>query len=161
MRDRLQAILDNYVEERRYVEDEKPEWLNLRGGTASSGELRFEAETYFPEAHYSKAIARELERQAEMEPDGGFENLHTDGRRSTVFYWLNPETGAALYHTEANEREANPFFASLGEAESYLESRASGEQDRYEGLSLYRAKVEKVEDAVEVLLDQSGIDDFW
>lgn len=30
--------------------------MNLTGGTRFSGELRYELENYFPEAHYKKAI---------------------------------------------------------------------------------------------------------
>lgn len=86
--------------------------------------------------------------------------MHQDGRRSTVYYWLNPDTGAALYHTEVNGEEANPFFGSVSEAEQYLEKLGNDQPERYEGLSLYKAKVQKVEDAVEVLTDQSGIDEF-
>lgn len=86
--------------------------------------------------------------------------MHQDGRRSTVYYWLNPDSGAALYHTEVNDEEANPFFGSIGEAEQYLENLGQIQPEQHEGLSLYKAKVQKVKDAVEVLTDQSGIDEF-
>lgn len=95
-----------------------------------------------------------------LRADGGTTNLHQDGRRTNVYYWLNPDTGAALYHTEVNGEEANPFFGSVDEAERYLEKHCGEEVSQYEGLTLYNAKVEKVEDAVEVLTDQSGIDEF-
>jgi len=142
------------------VEEEKPYWMNLTGGTAFSGELRYELENYFPAAHYEKAIDQAFQEVAgkKLEPDGGV-NLHQDGRRSNVYYWLNPDTGAALYHTEANGEEANPFFGSVGEAEQFLEKHS--QNGEYEALSLYKARIEKIEDAVEVLMDQSGIDDFW
>lgn len=43
----------------------------------------------------------------------------------------------------------------------YLEKRAAtGEQTQYEGLSLYRARTQKVGDAVDVLTDQAGFEDF-
>lgn len=144
------------------MEEEKPYWINLTGGTSFSGELRFKLENYFPAEHYEKAIDQAFQEAAEqrLKPDGGV-NLHQDGRRSNVYYWLNPDTGAALYHTEANGEEANPFFGSVGEAEQFLEKRSQSSTEEYEGLSLYEARVEKIEDAVEVLMDQSGIDDFW
>jgi len=43
------------------VEEEKPYWMNLTGGTTFSGELRYELENYFPEAHYKKAVDQALE----------------------------------------------------------------------------------------------------
>lgn len=94
--------------------------------------------------------------------DGGSKNLHFDGRRNTVYYWFNPETGGLLYHTGVNEFEADPFFSSIGEVETCLEQQASQDDlENSEGLSLYEAKIRKVEDGVDVLMDQSGIDDFW
>lgn len=117
---------------------------------------------YFPAAHYERAIDQAFQEISEekLETDGGTTHLHQDGRRSTVYYWLNPDTGAALYHTEVNGEEANPFFGSVSEAEQYLENLGQRQAERYESLSLYKAKVQKVEDAVEVLTDQSGIDEF-
>lgn len=125
--------------------------------------MRYGLFNYFPAAHYRKALEQAFAELAEdrVEPDGGTASIHTDGRRSTAYYWVNPDTGAALYHSAFNGDEANPFFASAGEAEQFLERRAEdGDQDRYEGMSLYKATVSKVEDGVEVLLDQSGINDF-
>ena len=136
--------------------------MNLTGGTRFSGELRVELENYFPDAHYQRALDQAVREAAqELEPDGGTTNLHTDGRRSTVYYWLNPDTGAALYHTEINGDEADPFFGSAGEAEQFLEKRGGQDTDRYQGFSLYKAKVQKIEDAVDVLTDQAGIEDFY
>jgi hypothetical protein len=76
---------------------------------------------------------------------------------------MNPHSGALLYHTGAYDDEADPFFDSIEEAENYLETRADhrdADTERYEGMSLYKARVSKEEDAVEVLMDQSGIMDF-
>lgn len=138
--------------------------MNVTGGTRFSGPRRIELENYFPAAHYRKALDQAFEALAEerLETDGGKpSNIHTDGRRSTAYYWLNPDTGAALYHTTFNGDEANLFFPSVGEAERFLEQQAQRhDQERYQGMSLYKAKVSKVEDAVEVLMDQSGINDF-
>ncbi|PSQ47251.1 hypothetical protein BRD19_09890 [Halobacteriales archaeon SW_7_65_23] len=156
-------LIEEFVEQKRYVEEEKPYWINLTGGTRHSGELRYELENYFPEAHYREAIDQAFREQAEekLKTDGGTAFLHQDGRRNRVYYWVNPETGAALYHTEANGEEANPFFGSVGEAEQFLERQAGEDAEKFEGYSLYEARIQKIEDAVEVIMDQSGIDDFW
>jgi hypothetical protein len=49
------------------VEEEKPYWMNLTGGTSFSGPLRFELENYFPEAHYKQAIDQAFKEKAEDE----------------------------------------------------------------------------------------------
>jgi hypothetical protein len=59
--------LEEYVEEKRYVEEEKPYWMNLTGGTSFSGELRYELENYFPEAHYKLAVDQAFEEIVEDE----------------------------------------------------------------------------------------------
>jgi hypothetical protein len=92
--------------------------------------------------------------------DGGTKNLHLDGRRNTVYYWFDPDSGALLYHTGVNEYGADPFFSSIGEAETFLKQQAGKDDANYEEMSLYEARIKKVEDAVDVLMDQSGIDDF-
>lgn len=92
--------------------------------------------------------------------DGGQE-LHLDSRRNTIYYWFDPDTGGVLYHTGVNRSEADPFFGSVGEAETFLYQQAGqAESDQYSKLSLYSAKIQKIEDAVDVLMNQSGIDDF-
>jgi hypothetical protein len=118
----LDDVLDEYIEKRLEFEDE-PYWLHLR--QPRSGELQYDTFAYFPEAHYTKRIQNEIwgkeDTKDETVPDGGTTNLHTDGRRNTVYYWLNPDTGAALYHTNINGEEADPFFGTIQEAEKYLE----------------------------------------
>lgn len=43
----------------------------------------------------------------------------------------------------------------------YLAYRSETDgKEQYEGLSLYRAETRKVKDAVDVLTDQAGIEDF-
>ena len=126
--------------------------------------MKWQLFNYFPAAHYERAIDQAFRDRAEdrLEPDGGTNHLHSDGRRSNVFYWVNPDTDAALAHTQYNGDEANPFFPSVGEAERFLENQAeNGDRERYEKMSLYQAKITKVEDAVEVLMDQADIDEFW
>ena len=87
--------------------------------------------------------------------------VRTDGGRSTRYVWFDPDTEAVLYHTGVNDDAADPFFASVDEADRFLEQRADqGEQDRYERLSLYKVRMRKEKDALDVLLDQSGLDDF-
>jgi hypothetical protein len=63
----VDELVAEYVEEKRFVEEEKPYWLNLTGGTGFSGELRYELENYFPEAHYREAVDRAFEQLAEDE----------------------------------------------------------------------------------------------
>lgn len=93
--------------------------------------------------------------------DGGYTDLHNGTRKATVYYWLDPETGAALEHTGVNDEETIPFFSDEDEALHYLEKRAeNGDTSEYEGLSLYKARTRKVGDAVDVLTDQAGIGDF-
>ena len=88
--------------------------------------------------------------------------LHTGRTKSSAYYWADPETDAALYHTSVGEEQVIPFFDSVERAEQYLEKRAntSDDNDRFENLSLYRATVRKELDAVEVLMEQAGIADF-
>jgi len=49
------------------VEEKKPYWMNLTGGTTFSGPLRYELENYFPEAHYKKAVDQAFEEVVEDE----------------------------------------------------------------------------------------------
>jgi hypothetical protein len=59
-----ERLIQEYVEGKQFVDEEKPYWMNLTGGTTFSGELRYELENYFPEAHYKKAIDQVLEDEA-------------------------------------------------------------------------------------------------
>jgi len=115
----VEELLEEYAEFRRR-EERKPYWMNLTGGTAWSGELRYELEHYSPEAHYREAISEKLE-QEELVPDGG---------RRTQYYWSGED--GVIYHTESGEELVDPFFGSVEEAERYLESLAPGSEDRYE-----------------------------
>lgn len=67
-----ERLMQEYVEEKQFVDEEKPYWMNLTGGTAFAGELRYELENYFPEAHYKRAIDQALEEEAreQLLPDG-------------------------------------------------------------------------------------------
>lgn len=90
-----------------------------------------------------------------------YADLHNGARTATVYYWVDPDTGAALYHTGLNDEASVPFFPDVGSAETYLEQRAdAGDRDQYAKYSLYEAKTRKAADAVDVLTDQSGIEDF-
>lgn len=87
--------------------------------------------------------------------------MHTGRTPSTIYYWADPKTDAALYHTGVNDEEAIAFFETVGEAENYLEKRdESNPAEDYSRFSLYRARVKKEMDAVDVLMDQSGLADF-
>jgi hypothetical protein len=59
-----ERLIQEYVETKQFVDEEKPYWMNLTGGTTFSGELRYELENYFPEAHYKQAIDQALEEEA-------------------------------------------------------------------------------------------------
>lgn len=44
------TFTEDLIEERkRFVEQKKPYWLSLTGGTRFLGEFRFELENYFPD----------------------------------------------------------------------------------------------------------------
>lgn len=138
----------------RYADAVQPYWLSLR--QPRDGELQWTLFDYFPAAHYRRAL-----RDTELEPDGGYDTQHSGTRPATVYYWLNPETGAALYHTGVNDEETIPFFPDDTTARDYLAKRAAtGDKAPYKGLSLYKARTRKVGDAVDVLTDQAGFDDF-
>ena len=135
-----------------FVEEEKPYWLNLRGGTTFSGEFRFELENYFPEAHYKQAVDKAFEEEAEKEilPDGG---------SLTQYYWSGED--GIVYHTETDGEMVDPFFNTVDEAEQYLETLADTHgRSRYEGLVLRKSGNRKVMEATDVLTEQSGLTDW-
>lgn len=126
------------------------------------GEMRWEPFQYFPEAHFRKAYD-ELRKDywPEIRTDGGYADLHNGKRQALVYYWLDPDTGAALYHVGVNDEMTIPFFPNERTAREYLERRATGgDKEEYKGLSLYKARTRKIGDAVDVLTDQAGIGDF-
>jgi len=154
-----ETLASKYEERKQYVEDRKPYWLNLRN--PYDGELQYELNNYWPDFHYRKAM-EQAEEDGELLPDGGgYADLHNGKRNAKVYYWLDPETGSALEHTGVNDEQTIPFFEDEATAKEYLERRAdTGEKESYEKYSLYQARAKKVGDAVDVLTDQSGIDDF-
>lgn len=129
-----------------------------------NGEMQWDLFNYYPAAHKRRQIKQkwdELEDGTDLVPDGG--DMHTGRRTSTLYYWCDPETDAALTHADVEKdggEYAIPFFASVGEAEEYLEQRDDATDADLDHLSLYRAKVKKQEDAVDVLMDQAGLADF-
>ena len=125
--------------------------MNLTGGTTFSGELRYELENYFPEAHYKKAIDRAFQEivDEELVPDGG---------SGIQYYWSGEE--GLLYHTESTEF-VDPFFNTINEAEQFLEGQADQNgKEPYNGLVLRRTSNEKTKEATEVLTEQSGLTDW-
>jgi len=111
-------------------------------------ELSFNLFNYFPDAHYQKAINQATGE--EPIPDGG---------SRTQYYWSGED--GILYHTEKNSDRVNPFFETVEDAERFLEHQAQEYgKDRYEGFVLRKTGNRKVEEAVEVLMDQSGLQDF-
>lgn len=160
LEDQLAELKAEREHTREYVANRKPYWLTLRH--PRDGAMQWDLWNYAPLAHYDRAIEQTRERlESEVRTDGGYGDLHQGTTRSTVYYWLDPDTGAALEHTGVNEERTVPFFPDEGSAEAYLERRAASEGDeQYENLSLYKARTRKVGDAVDVLTDQSGIEDF-
>lgn len=134
------------------MEEEKPYWMNLTGGTSFSGPLRYELENYFPEAHYKKAIDQTFQEMAE-------EDLRPDGGSRTQYYWSGED--GIVYHTESGDELVDPFFDTIDEAERFLENQADqyGE-DRYQNMVLRRAGNMKMKEATEVLTEQSGLTDW-
>jgi hypothetical protein len=134
------------------VEEEKPYWMNLTGGTTFSGELRYELENYFPEAHYKKAIDKAFREMAgrDLRPDGG---------SRTQYYWSGDD--GVVYHTKAGDEMVDPFFDSIDEAERFLETQADlYGRERYQNLVLRRAGNMKMKEATEVLTEQSGLTEW-
>lgn len=126
--------------------------MNLTGGTSFSGPMRFELENYFPEAHYKQAIDQAFQREAD-------EEVLSDGGSRTQYYWSGDE--GVVYHTEAGEDLVDPFFGSVEEAEQYLESLADRHgKERYTGMVLRESGDRKVEEATEVLTEQSGLTEW-
>jgi hypothetical protein len=123
------------------------------------GELQYATFRYLPEHHFRRAYDQ---LTCDLEPDGGFDDLHRGEQRTAVYYWLDPRTGATLYHTSAYDDEANPFFGTIEEAEAFFDQQAEAadEPERYAAMSLYKAQTRKIEDATAVLTDQAGIQDF-
>lgn len=157
----VQDLSLSYEEAVRYAEERQPYWLSLRHPRDS--EMEWDLFDYFPAAHYKTALDQAEERSVDgrgLRTDGGQE-LHKGTRKATVYYWLDPDTGAALHHTGVNEERTIPFFPDEESARDYLDKRAdTGDETQYEGLSLYKARTRKVGDAVDVLTDQAGIEDF-
>lgn len=119
---------------------------------------QFDLFEYFPEFHFQLALNRE---GYDVETDGGRTQLHNGKKRANVYYWLDPDTDSALYHTEVNGEQSVPFFADEEAASEFLERQAEMNGDnQYSGMSLYKAKARKVKDAKDVLTDQAGLGDF-
>jgi len=76
-----------------------------------------------------------------------------------VYCWFNPESEDTLYRMDGAETEL--FFRSVGEAERFLKQQAVQDtEEDYTKMCLYEIHIQRVEYAVNVLNDQSGIDDF-
>lgn len=76
----VDELLEEYTEQKQYVEEEKPYWMNLTGGTTFSGPLRFKLENYCPEAHYEKAIDQAFQQKAEQQVKTAYK-LNKDKRK--------------------------------------------------------------------------------
>lgn len=140
-----------YEERKQYVQDEKPYWLSLRH--PRDGEMHFDLFNYFPDAHYRAAVedaGYQLDEEQEVVPDGG---------SRTQYYWSGDD--GILYHTEQGEDMVIPFFETVDDAERFLEQQADRHgKDRYSGMVLRKTGNRKVEEATDVLTEQSGLGDF-
>ncbi|MDY6778799.1 MAG: hypothetical protein SVU32_09105, partial [Candidatus Nanohaloarchaea archaeon] len=142
-----------YTERKQYVKERKPYWLSLRH--PRDGEMQFDLFNYFPDMHYREAVEQagyhvDDTEEPEVRPDGG---------SRTQYYWSGEQ--GILYHSEQGEDMVVPFFDSVDDAERFLERQADqyGE-DRYKGMVLRKTGNRKVEEATDVLTEQSGLADF-
>lgn len=136
--------MEEYVEERHRFQN-KPYWLFLD----AQDELEWETFAYFPEAHYNQELTNRIQEEWENEvlPDGG---------ERTQYYWSGED--GIIYHTENSGEMVEPFFGSIQEAEHYLEDLAERHgKGQYIGLVLRKSGNRKVEEATEVLTQQSGL----
>jgi hypothetical protein len=80
----------------------------------------------------------------------------------TQYYWRGKQ--GIAYHTDLSNGEldvVDPFFDSVEAAESYLERQNENTGNgTYEDMVLYDTGGRRIEEAVEVLTDQSGFTDF-
>lgn len=163
-----EELIDEYAWKKSYVEERKPYWLSLRH--PRDGEMHWELYSYFPAGHYEMAIdaairlaaIEEFDLEGDLQPDGG--RPVPDGGRytDTLYAWHDSDTGTYLTHVEAGDEFATPFFEAEDDARRYLDHRAHEVADtaRFEGLSLHKFRAKKVGEAVEVLTDQTDIDEF-
>ncbi len=76
-----------------------------------------------------------------------------------MYCWFNPDSGDAVYR--ADSADTDLFFSSVGDAERFLKQQAVQDAEKdYTKMCLYEVNVQRVEYAITVLMDQSGIDDF-
>jgi hypothetical protein len=85
--------LEVFRRERRYVEEEKPYWVNLTGGTRFSGPLQYELENYFPEAHYRRAIEQIQDGMRIYDEDGDAGALLSEEEGERVDAFTEPGSG--------------------------------------------------------------------
>lgn len=80
----------------------------------------------------------------------------------TLYAWYDPDTETYLSHGEIDEGFAQPFFENEEGARQFLDHRSREVDDKscFEGLPLQKLRAKKIGEVVEVLTDQSGIEDF-
>jgi hypothetical protein len=82
-----------------------------------------------------------------------------DGGSRSQYYWSGEQ--GLLYHTESENEFVDSFFDTIGEAERYLENKASlNGKESYQRMVLRRTANRKMKEATDVLTEQSGITDF-
>jgi hypothetical protein len=140
--------------------------MNLRN--PRDGEMQYELNNYFPEAHYKLAIDEALEREIRedlIDEDDDFDEMLPDGGRPRKYFFAwRDENGEYLSDKTVNGDAADVAYSSVEEAEQSLERLIDTnpeQQDRYKSASLYKIKqVEKVMEGVEVMTEQQGLTDF-
>ena len=140
--------------------------MNLRN--PRDGEIQYELNNYFPEAHYKQAIDEAIEREVVEdlldEDDDVDEMLPDGGRPRKYFFAWRDKHGNYLSDTTVNGDAADIAYESVEEAEDMLERLMDAnpdQRDRYESASLYTIKLEeKMKEGVEVTTEQQGLTDF-
>lgn len=149
--------------ERDLVEEQsqmEPYVLNLRN--PRNQEMYVELEDPAPHQvfFYNKAIEETAEtldiEDSELIPDGG-------RPRKNYWAWFT-DNDNLFYREDLNGDEADTLYESIEEAEKALERQADlhpEQEERYKAFSLYKVKrVGKELEGVEVLTEQSGLQDF-
>ncbi len=79
--------------------------------------MQWDLNTYFPDAHYRQALEEagyqleDIDGDVELRTDGGYGDLHSGKRTSTVYYWVDPDTGASLERLGRLEGQKESFDA--------------------------------------------------
>lgn len=161
----LEDLVREEMEAQEYVDGF--DWMNLTGGTAWRGELRYELENYAPMAHFhavQELKAEEYAAQRHEEETRQFDgNLDADflpDGSGEVYMWRHQD--GIPYNHEHNGL-VDPFFYSQDNAERAMERWVDEYDTDLSGAVLYRVHFDghhKVMEYDEVVTEESGIGDF-